>query len=76
MDAARRLLRMQPVMDDTGERGALYIEEPESDWPEDWHETREAWPDWRCWECGSPNCGWFADCGYCGADREDLDALP
>ena len=73
MDAARKY-RYQPVQEDAGERGFLFAIEPaESEWPEDWIETVETWPDWRCDDCGSPVLGRFLDCSYCGSEREDID---
>lgn len=75
--ATARKYRVMPVDEDTGERGYLLAIDPgENEWPEDWIETREAWPDWRCEICSTKNDGGWINCGYCGQFREDLDALP
>jgi hypothetical protein len=36
-------------------------------------DTRDAWPDWHCDNCGTPNGGRWLLCGMCGVCRDDVD---
>ena len=63
MEAARKY-RIQPIMEDAGERGYMIRQVS-------WEET---WPAWRC-DCNQPNDGHRYVCAYCGSVRPDADAL-